>query len=51
MSSLEAIASLRWDDLRAVVAELQRQVSALQEQVAQLAARNQGLLPEVDGLT
>jgi transposase len=39
------------DDLRAVVAELRRQVSMLQEQVAQLAARNQELLAEVDRLT
>jgi transposase len=51
MSSPEDIASLSRDELRAVVAELQRQVTVLQEQVAQLAARNQELLAEVERLT
>jgi transposase len=51
MSSPEDIASLSQEDLLVLVAELQRQVLALQEQVAQLAAENQELRAEVDRLT
>ena len=38
MSSAENLDLLSWEDLLALVAELQRQVMALQEQVAELAA-------------
>jgi transposase len=47
----EGIASLSREDLLVLVTELQRQVLALQEQVAQLAADNQELRAEVDRLT
>ena len=46
MSCPKDIASLSREDLRALVAELQRQVMALQEQVAQLTASNQALVTE-----
>jgi transposase len=51
MRSPEDIASLSREDLLVLVTELQRQVLALQEQVAQLAADNQELRGEVDRLT
>jgi transposase len=51
MRSPEDIASLSREDLLVLVTELQRQVLALQEQVAQLAADNQELRAEVDRLT
>jgi transposase len=50
MRSPEDIASLSREDLLVLVTELQRQVLALQEQVAQLAADNQELRAEVDRL-
>lgn len=46
MSSPEDIASLSREDLVALVAELQRQVMMLQEQVVELAARNEALTTE-----
>src|ERR671918_578521 len=51
MSCSEDIASLSREDLVSLVAELQRQVMALQDQVTQLAADKQELLVEVDRLT
>jgi transposase len=51
MNSPEDVKSLSREDLLALVAELQRQVMALQEQVAQLAADKQELQAEVDRLT
>src|SRR5918992_5344259 len=50
MSCPEDIASLSPEDLRALVAELQRQVMALQERVAQLTASNQTLVTENEQL-
>src|SRR5919106_1408203 len=51
MSFLEDMESLGREELLVLVAELQRQVMALREQVAQLAADNQELRAEVDRLT
>ena len=51
MSSPEDIAPLNREELLALVAELQRQVTVLQQQVAQLTASNQELSAEVDQLT
>jgi len=51
MTSPEEMASLNREELLALVAELQRQVMALQEQVAQLATDNQELRVEMDRLT
>jgi transposase len=51
MTSPEDMASLNREELLALVAELQRQVRALQEQVAQLATDNQELRVEMDRLT
>src|ERR671915_64598 len=51
MTSPEDVASLRREELLALVAELQRQVRALQAQVAQLATDNQELRLEMDRLT
>ena len=51
MRSSEDLASLSREDLLVLVTELRRQVLALQEQVAQLAADNQELRAEVDRLT
>jgi hypothetical protein len=51
MSSPEDTASLSREDLLVLVTELQRQVLALQEQVAQFAADNLELRAEVDRLT
>jgi ribosomal protein L29 len=42
MNSPEDVKSLSREELLVLVAELQRQVMALREQVAQLAADNQG---------
>jgi hypothetical protein len=50
MSCPKDTASLSREDLRALVAELQRQVMALQEQVAQLIASNQALVTENEQL-
>jgi transposase len=51
MTSPEDVASLSREELLALVAELQRQVMALREQVAQLATDNQELRVEMDRLT
>jgi hypothetical protein len=51
MNSPEDVKWLSREDLLVLIAELQRQVMALQEQVAQLAADNQELRAEVDRLT
>jgi hypothetical protein len=51
MNSPEDVKSLSREELLVLVAELQRQVMALREQVAQLAADNQELRGEVDRLT
>ena len=51
MNSPEDVKSLSREDLLALVAELQRQVMALQEHVAQLAADKQELQAEVGRLT
>jgi hypothetical protein len=51
MSSTEDIVSLSREELLALVAELQRQVTLLQQQVAGLTASNQELRGEVDRLT
>src|SRR5919106_1205021 len=51
MSSPGDVKSLRREDLLALVAELQRQVTALQKQVAELAASNQELRAEMDRMT
>jgi hypothetical protein len=51
MSSLEDIPSLSREELLALVAELQRQVTLLQQQVADLTDSNQELRGEVDRLT
>ncbi len=51
MTSPEDVASLSREELLALVAELQRQVMALQVQVAQLATDNQELRVEMDRLT
>ena len=51
MTSPEDMASLNREELLALVAELQRQVRALQAQVAQLATDNQELRVEMDCLT
>jgi transposase len=51
MTSPEDVASLSREELLALVAELQRQVMALQAQVAQLATDNQELRLEMDRLT
>ena len=51
MSFPEDIASLSREELLALVAELQRQVTLLQQQVSGLAASNQELRGEVDRLT
>jgi transposase len=51
MSSLEDIASLSREELLALVAELQCQVTLLQQQVAGLTDNNQELRGEVDRLT
>jgi transposase len=48
MSSPGDVKSLRREDLLALVAELQRQVTALQKQVAELAASNQELRAEME---
>jgi hypothetical protein len=50
MSCPEDIAPLSRQDLLTLVAELQRQVMALQEQVAQLTANNQSLVAENEQL-
>jgi transposase len=50
MSCPEDIASLSREDLRVLVTELQRQIMALQEQVAQLTASNQALVTENEQL-
>ena len=50
MSGPEDIAPLSRQDLLALVAELQRQVMALQEQVAELTANNQSLVAEHEQL-
>ena len=50
MSGPEDIAPLSRQDLLALVAELQRQVMALQEQVAELTANNQSLVAENEQL-
>jgi transposase len=50
MNMSEDISTLSREDLLVLVAELQRQVLALQDQVAQLAASNQGLLAENEQL-
>jgi transposase len=50
MSSLEDTASLNREELLALVAELELQIMALQEQVAQLAASNQALVAENEQL-
>jgi transposase len=46
MSSSEDVASLSREDLVTLVAELQNQLTGLQEQVAELAARNEALATE-----
>src|ERR671918_56601 len=51
MSSPGDVKLLSREDLLAVVAELQRQVTALQKQVAELAASNQELRAEMDRMT
>ena len=51
MSSPEDVSTLSREDLLALVAELQRQVTALQKQVAELAASNQELRAEMDRMT
>jgi transposase len=51
MTSPEDMASLSREELLALVAQLQRQVRALQAQVAQLATGNQELRVEVERLT
>jgi transposase len=51
MTSPEDMASLSREELLALVAQLQRQVRALQAQVAQLATDNQELRVEVERLT
>src|ERR671915_148048 len=51
MTSPEDMASQSREELLALVAQLQRQVRALQAQVAQLATDNQELLVEVECLT
>jgi transposase len=51
MTSPEDMASLSREELLALVAQLQRQVRALQAQVAQLATGNQELRLEVERLT
>src|ERR687891_2898666 len=51
MSSTEDIASLSGEELLALVAELQRQVTLLQQQIADLTDSNQELRGEVDRLT
>jgi transposase len=51
MSSPEDIASLSREELLALVAELQRQVTLLQQQVAGLTDNNQELRGEVERLT
>jgi hypothetical protein len=51
MSSSEDIALLSREELLALVAELQRQVTLLQQQVAGLTDSNQKLRGEVDQLT
>ena len=51
MTSPEDMASLSREELLALVAQLQRQVRALQAQVAQLATDNQELRMEVERLT
>src|SRR5919106_948429 len=51
MSSPGDVKSLRREDLLALVAELQRQVTALQKQVAELAASNQELRAEMERMT
>jgi hypothetical protein len=50
MSCPEDIAPLSRQDLLTLVAELQRQVMALQEQVAELTANNQSLVAENEQL-
>jgi transposase len=50
MSLPEDMSTLSREELVALVAELQRQVLALQEQIAQLAASNQALLAENEQL-
>ena len=51
MTSPEDMASLSREELLALVAQLQRQVRALQAQVAQLATDNQELRVAVERLT
>jgi predicted Zn-ribbon and HTH transcriptional regulator len=50
MSSPEDIASLSREDLLALVAELQHQVTVPQKQVAELAGRNESLVAENEHL-
>jgi transposase len=51
MSSPGDVKSLSREDLLALVAALQRQVTALQKQVAELAASNQALRAEMERMT
>jgi transposase len=51
MNSPEAMASLSREELLALVAVLQRQVTALQQQVVELGSRNQELQADVERLT
>jgi cell division protein FtsB len=51
MTSSKDVTSLSREELLALVAELQRQVRALQEQVAQLATDKQELRVEMERLT